>query len=1014
LDAVAGSPRYRVFHSASEQWTYDESQLSAVDLQIGGNFRAAIESEQWLDPRVFRARLTAARLAHPQVDALYALQAARIKFISFQMKPLLRFLRAERPRLLIADEVGVGKTIEAGLILKEMQTRQQVDNVLIVCPKALVPKWKAEMRRFDEDFYALTSADLAYCLSEAYKDGGLWPVRYARSITHLELLRSGDYLEGTDDRRPRPGLKTLDPAPSFDLVIIDEAHHVRNPGTNSYELAKTLCEMAEAVVFLSATPVHVGSTNLYSLLNLLRPDLFPDEAVFADILEPNKYVTEAMRHVRSAEPAATWQHDAALGLDRALTTRWGRRVLAAAPRFTAWHTALQRGDIADDAARIRCLRDLEELHTLAQVMNRTRRRDIGRFTIRDPHTVSVAFTPEQEVLYHALIDFRRRLLELEHDPWVARLIADTLERQAASCLPALLPTIDRFLQVGAMRMADVSDELEAEEEAAEVALPAQLVQQAEVLRMLAQALSPDDPKLEQLKVILTAAIGGSGPNKVLVFSFFLHTLGYLRTQLLDAGYRVAMISGQIVDEEREHLRDRFRLPYDHAEALDVLLSSEVGCEGLDYEFCDRLVNYDIPWNPMRIEQRIGRIDRFGQNAEKVLIYNFITPGTVEERIHFRCFERLGVFRDTVGDLEEVLGEVVEELKSTAMDPTLTAGQAEQKARQTADNALRLIEEQDRLERDSKGLLGLDQGFTEEMETARRQGKFISSNDLRVMIEEYLTQPAIDGRISPDGRQASVERLILRREGRVELQSHLSTVARHDRQATEFRRWLGGNQPHLLVTFDQDTALEHRDIPFITPVHPLAKLAIEFWQSKIDPLVSALAVQDDMAPAGRYLFVCDLWRTVAVNPEVRLICLAYDLKREEVSERVSTELLRLIEHAAPPEEVLSATGIEPALHRLEEEAHDQRRRELGELRERNALLVTRRLVSLDTYYKNRLQRVTEERVSATNQRIMRMKDAERARIFGDYQMKRGQINGRREADIISERIAAGILEVRGAG
>src|SRR5690606_32243099 len=126
--------------------------------------------------------------------------------------------------------------------------------------------------------------------------------------------------------------------------------------------------------------------------------------------------------------------------------------------------------------------------------------------------------------------------------------------------------------------------------------------------------------------------------------------------------RVGLVTGEITDDkDREFIRNRFRLSKENEEAIDILLSSEVGCEGLDYEFCDRLVNYDIPWNPMRIEQRIGRIDRFGQQAEKIFIFNFITPGTVEERIFFRCFERLGIFQDTLGDLEEVLGELVEDL-----------------------------------------------------------------------------------------------------------------------------------------------------------------------------------------------------------------------------------------------------------------------------------------------------------------------------------------------------------------
>src|SRR5208337_3196371 len=138
---------------------YYEEQLQAFETSATfDNIIQAIRDGHWLTPEEFRARLTAARLAHPLTDNLYALHAARIKFIPFQFKPLLRLLRSDRPRLLIADEVGVGKTIEAGLILKEIQSRQKVENVLIVCPKALVTKWRAEMRRFDETFHALDAS----------------------------------------------------------------------------------------------------------------------------------------------------------------------------------------------------------------------------------------------------------------------------------------------------------------------------------------------------------------------------------------------------------------------------------------------------------------------------------------------------------------------------------------------------------------------------------------------------------------------------------------------------------------------------------------------------------------------------------------------------------------------------------------------------------------------------------------------------------------------------------------
>src|SRR5262249_23756900 len=159
-----------------------------------------------------------------------------------------------------------------------LQTRQDLRNVLIVCPKDLVEKWRMEMRRFDEDFRPLTAETLRYCLRESHLDGA-WPAQYARAIAHLELLRMDEYLTGVGARSLK-GLLTLSPTPQFDLVIVDEAHHLRNPETNSHKLARFLCDVSEAVLFLSATPVHVGSGNLFTLLHLLRSDLFPDQAVF--------------------------------------------------------------------------------------------------------------------------------------------------------------------------------------------------------------------------------------------------------------------------------------------------------------------------------------------------------------------------------------------------------------------------------------------------------------------------------------------------------------------------------------------------------------------------------------------------------------------------------------------------------------------------------------------------------------------------------------------------------------
>lgn len=1017
LPPVGDRLRYRVYHGPGDIRDYTEDQLEAVIFTLESErLIEAVTTGPWLNDADFRARLTATRLINPQLDNLYALHAARIQFIPFQFKPLLRFLRADRPRLLIADEVGVGKTIEAGLILKELQTRQKLDNVLIICPKALVAKWHAEMRRFDEDFRLLSRESLRYCLKETHLEG-VWPAQYNRAIAHLELLRTDEYLGGGDDdrQRPQPGLLNLDPAPRFDLVIVDEAHHVRNFGTQSYELARFLCDVSEAVLFLSATPVHVGSRNLFTLLHLLRPDLFPDEVAFAETIAPNRFIFDAMRQIRARAGAEDWQLTAAAALEQAAQTDWGCQVLAFDTRFTDWQRRLRDNTALSDADCIRCLRDLEEIHSLAHVMNRTRRRDIGGFTTREPHTVTVPFTPDQQAFYQALIEFRREMLLLRYDPRIVRLISDTLERQAASCLPALIPTIDHIVQQGRVSLNTLSDGgVDLDEDDPE--LPDYLLRQSEALRVMASELPSDDPKLAQLLHLVGETLRVPGSGKVLVFSFFLHTLHYLHRHLNLAGYRVGLVSGQVADDERERLRDRFRQPREHHDAIDVLLSSEVGCEGLDYEFCDRLVNYDIPWNPMRIEQRIGRIDRFGQKSPKVLIFNFVTPGTVEERIFYRCFARLRIFENTVGDLEAVLGDLIQDLSRLALDPRLTSEQAEAQARQMADNVLREIEEQQRLEQEAGGMLGLDETFSQDITSLIDEGRFVTADDVRLLVTRFLEDSAIEGRLTAEPRQPTIFRLrVSKREGRAALLGHVRRLDRDDRVTTELRRWLEEGEPSLLLTFDQQTAIEQRNLPFITPVHPLARVAVEHLARVDTPLVAQLSISEPELPVGRYLFVCELWESVSLRPEAHLVGFARDLASGQLAPQVSMGLIRLLSAARTHTSVvaLRAEAVEESFRALDEVADAARREELERLTESETNLRERRLASLDAYYRNRLRRVANELAASSQERIVRMKQSEQARIERDYDERRRQLTERRVPDILARRIAAGILEINHA-
>ena len=241
--------RYQVFHD-SVTTTYYASQL---EIAIAEPKRTIVNCE------ALHAALTALQLRHPSTGHLYSLFASRIQFVPYQFRPVIKLIQSDRPRMLIADEVGVGKTIEAGLILKELQARREIRSVLVICPKPLVAerKWMEELKRFDEQFVHLDGPALRYCIEETHLDG-VWPQQYTRAILPYSLLDENLLMGNQLGRKKQRGLLDLDPPPAFDLVIVDEAHHIHNTDTWAYRTVRYFCDNAEAVVLLSATPIQLG------------------------------------------------------------------------------------------------------------------------------------------------------------------------------------------------------------------------------------------------------------------------------------------------------------------------------------------------------------------------------------------------------------------------------------------------------------------------------------------------------------------------------------------------------------------------------------------------------------------------------------------------------------------------------------------------------------------------------------------------------------------------------------
>jgi len=294
-----------------------------------------------------------------------------------------------------------------------------------------------------------------------------------------------------------------------------------------------------------------------------------------------------------------------------------------------------------------------------------------------------------------LIDIQTEIFRKLHGDKNVKFMMTTIRRQAASCLYGLIPflayILNRHIDELLLDGYDYND-LSISDNSYDA-----IKTQTQSIIDKAQSIDSKDPKLDKLLDIIRAKQELPN-NKIMIFSSFRHTLNYIFQHLNENGFRTGMIHGGVPYEERENLNSKFRLNRDNKDALDIMLFSEVGSEGLDYQFCDFIINYDLPWNPMRIEQRIGRIDRWGQKSESIAIFNLITPGIVDADIYDRCLLRIGVFNHALGGSEEILGEITQEIKDIAENLTLTASERQEKLQQLSDNKIRLIKEQEDLEK----------------------------------------------------------------------------------------------------------------------------------------------------------------------------------------------------------------------------------------------------------------------------------------------------------------------------
>jgi superfamily II DNA or RNA helicase len=697
---LANSWSYTVSGPAGRQ-SLLESRLSAVELDeqpedwVGGVKSTAAR---------MGATLTRTKIRGKFADTVYSFHATRTVFRPYQFKPVLKLLQSGQARLLIADEVGLGKTIEAGLIWTELEARHESDRVLIVCPSGLVEKWRDEMNeRFGFELKLLDRPELGRFLEQ--HQTGRRPSRQSYVVS-LETLRTWDGLEELEENPPE-----------FDLVIVDEAHYMRNSGTKSYLLGTQLSEWTAGanLVFLTATPINLRETDLLHLLGLLEPADFDTIEDLEVRLEPTAVLNQVAKVLpdKSATPAMFHQilrQLEGLVLEKSVTSK---------PEFADLREIVDRAPLsARDIALAR--RAISRLNTLSTTVTRTRRAEVDeQKPLRNAAGIEVSWNDTERSFYQEFLKWcflraKAAKTAMYFSMQMPIRLASTSIHMAANSVLAGAPEKWK----GDSPISERRNWVEPH---------------PELIHLANQVLRLPESKVEILGEVL-ANIHDLG-RQALLFTWSKATLTNLRGAFHER-YRIAVLNGDVPRLQRRQIMKDFRNG-----GYDFVFANRVASEGLDFEFCSAVINYDLPWNPMEVEQRIGRIDRIGQESEQILIRNFYNNDAIDSRIMHKVLERIEIFERSIGELEPIIGQHMD-LLQTAMDFTLTPEQQEAKAEQF----LSAIEAQKAAVQDvaesSAGLMIADDveiaGLEKELTST---GRYLGQSELSHLIDDWA---ATDG------------------------------------------------------------------------------------------------------------------------------------------------------------------------------------------------------------------------------------------------------------------------------
>ena len=650
----------------------------------------------------------------------------------------------------------------------------------------------------------------------------------------------------------------------FDMVIFDEAHYMRNPATTTFHLGESLAASAGSVLCVSATPVNNTNTDLHSLLRLIDESFFETQGMFEELLEANRPAVQA------GNALARTPVDLAL-LERAVSGMEKSRFISQSPLFRQFLEALEHLKPDDKAQLSRCQDLSEKLNLLGSYVNRTRRVQVKENRPRrDPLVLNVEYTPEEMSLYKAILGIVRQRCRQDNRPFHVFQVLG-LQLRAASCLPVLAQEIrdGRFGDVQDLfdeaMGEDVFDDLFDEG-------PNEEIEISEIHRLLAYDFEKNDSKYYQLRRMLREMVP---EEKVIIFSYYRPTLGYLRRRLMADGINVTVIHGGVPNEQRWEEIERFKDP----RGPRVLLSSEVGSEGIDLQFCRVLVNYDLPWNPMRVEQRIGRVDRVGQQAKRISVVNFKVKDTIEERLYDRLHSKIERFANSLGDLEAVIGREVQQLTVELLSKELSAEEEQQLMEQTERVIQNRLLQIQALEESEDALIAFSDYVQRKIEEDREKGRYIQPEELEDYLTDFFEREFQGCEVNQNTPFNGCLRIRLTQEAR----SSLGNFIGEDRSLSA--RPL--RQREFSITFRREVLqrlpLNQRSgIHFINHLSPLIRWITKVNQDRAYSFfnLSAIRISHPVLKPGDYFYRIERWKLNGLHRKERL---AYGVRSLEDGE-----------------------------------------------------------------------------------------------------------------------------------